>query len=84
MKIIAQARLSNASKGINKTGNEWARCTVFSDNDYLNHTFWTVGTVIDKINQLKIQKGDLIELVLDVNSSSGRAFINLLDIEVPE
>ena len=68
-----------------KNGKPWTQCTVYSSNDMMSHIFWNIKPdLMKKINQLSLERGDLIDLKINLNMTSGRPYIEVIDMERSE
>ena len=74
------------AEGISKKNNKpWTRLTVHATNDMMYHVFWNIKPdIIDKMKMLKLERGDLIDIRINLSMSSGRPFVNVIDVERSE
>lgn len=71
------------AEGISKKNNKpWTRLTVHSSNDMMYHIFWNIKPeLMKKMSQLSLERGDFIDLKINLNMTSGRPYIEVIDVE---
>lgn len=86
MEAIFSVTFVDAKEGTSKkTGKPWTQCSVYSSDDMMSHIFWNIKPeLMNKMNQLSLERGDLIDLKINLNMTSGRPYIEVIDVERSE
>lgn len=86
MEAVLTVTFVGVKEGVSKkNGKSWTQCTVYSSNDMMSHIFWNIKPdFMKKINQLSLERGDLIDIKINLNMTSGRPYIEVIDVERSE
>ena len=83
MEAILTVTFVNVKEGTSKkTGKPWTQCSVYSADDMMSHIFWNIKPeLMKKMSQLSLERGDFIDLKINLNMTSGRPYIEVIDVE---